>query len=178
MTCLPQSSNPRFFLTLIFTACSLFLFLACSQSDNVDQPESTGSSEYPARTCALKPERRVATLSETQLNLSIDISSNDINDTLRVYKNGELIYECSHVVSDELTGAGDFLNVIIDREGDILRFETEGADEFWEGEIFAEETELYTNFEERTFEYYYAFASFSQERGWSVWLTAEHPGYE
>ena len=177
MNRLPLFINPNPLVTTIFIALSLFLFLACSQDITVDQPESS-SNDDPARNCALKPELKIATQSNSILNLSIDISSNNINDTLRVYKNGDLIYECTHVVSDELTGAGDFVNVILSREGDLIRFEAVETGEFWEGIIIPDETEIYTNYEDRTFEYYYAFASFSQERGWSVWMTAEHPGYE
>ncbi len=177
MNRLPLFLNPNPLITSIFAALSLFLFLACSQGPNVYQTESA-SNNNPARSCAVEPELRFATQSNTILNLSIDISSNNIDDTLRVYKNGDLIYECTHVVSDELTGAGDFVNVVLSREGDLIRFEAVESGEFWEEMIIAEETEIYTNYEDRTFEYYYAFASFSQERGWSVWLTAEHPGYE
>ena len=178
MICLSQSAMQKSLYTLLFVTLSTILLFACAQQSLAPVVEDTAVPPQPNRTCQTNPPHQSTAVSETHLNLSIDVSSNNINDTIRIYQSDELIYECTHVVSDELTGAGHIFNVVIDREGEHFRFETDGIEKVWEGEIIPDETDLYTNYEDRTVEYYYAFASFSRELGWSVWLSAEHPGYE
>lgn len=157
------------------------LLLGCSQFDPAAQSDPTAVTirePLPKSPCSHPPENRILLVSDSRLNLVIDVSANNASDTLRIYQSGEKIYECTAVLADELTGAGHIFTVPIDREGELFRFETEGDARVWEEMIVPSETNIYRETEERAFEYYYTFAAYTRQNGWSVGSTAVHPGYE
>lgn len=161
-----------FFIT---AGCSRSVYIPLTPYEVTPVPYE---EQYPEPKCTIDPANRVVTLSETHVNLVVDISSADLTDTLKVFVNGEQVYECSTILTDQITGEGDIFIIPIERSGATVRFESSGSSDIWEELIVPDQTDLYTNDLDESFEYFYAFVSFWGDGSWRVQLTSEHFGYE